>query len=88
MFRPRCGCRRLQRGKLRPRRGRVETFRNFDGVARRDEFAAKLFAVDPSSTLAEAIAPIKDGATASDNGCLHLTDEKRSLALLKEWARR
>jgi subtilisin family serine protease len=49
--------------------------------------AAKLFAVDPSLTPAQAIALIKDGATASDNGRLHLIDEKRSIALLKERAR-
>ena len=50
--------------------------------------AAKLFAVDPSLTADQAIALIKDGATASDDGRRHLIDEKRSMALLKERARR
>jgi len=48
--------------------------------------AAKLFAVDPSLTPAQAIALIKNGATASNDGRRHLIDEKRSLALLKERA--
>jgi subtilisin family serine protease len=50
--------------------------------------AAKLFAVDPSLTPEQAIALIKKGATASDDGRRHLIDQKRSLALLKEQTRR
>lgn len=45
--------------------------------------AAKLFALDPSLTPAQAIDLIRRGATASDDGRRHLIDERRSVALLK-----
>jgi hypothetical protein len=45
--------------------------------------AAKLFAIDPTLTPAEAIGLIVDGATASDDGRFHLIDENRSVELLK-----
>jgi len=44
--------------------------------------AAKLFALDPSLTPAQAIDLIKAGASTSDDGRRHLIDEKRSVALL------
>jgi len=50
--------------------------------------AAKLFALDPSLTPAQAIELIKPGTTASDDGRRHLIDEKRSVALLKERAKK
>jgi subtilisin family serine protease len=45
--------------------------------------AAKLFALDPSLTPAQAIDLIRRGATASEDGRRHLIDERRSVALLK-----
>jgi hypothetical protein len=45
--------------------------------------AAKLFALDPSLTPAQAIELIGQGATTSENGRLHLIDEKQSVALLQ-----
>lgn len=45
--------------------------------------AAKLFAIDPTLTPAEAIRLIVDGSTASEDGRFHLIDENRSVALLK-----
>ena len=45
--------------------------------------AAKLFALDPSLTPAQAIQLIKDGASTSEDGRRHLMDEKRSVALLQ-----
>ncbi len=45
--------------------------------------AAKLFALDPSLTPAQAIDLIKSGASTSDDGRRHLIDEKRSVALLQ-----
>jgi subtilisin family serine protease len=44
--------------------------------------AAKLFALDPTLTPAQAIELIKAGASASEDGRLHLINEKRSVALL------
>lgn len=44
--------------------------------------AAKLFALDPSLTPAQAIELIRNGATASQDGRRHLIDEKRSIELL------
>ena len=46
--------------------------------------AAKLFALDPSLTPAQAIELIRKGATTSEDGRRHLIDEKRSVALLRE----
>jgi subtilisin family serine protease len=46
--------------------------------------AAKLFALQPSLTPAQAIDLIKRGATTSEDGRRHLIDEKRSVALLQE----
>jgi subtilisin family serine protease len=45
--------------------------------------AAKLFALDPFLTPAQAIELIRNGATASQDGRRHLIDEKRSVALLE-----
>lgn len=45
--------------------------------------AAKLFALDPSLTPAQAIDLIRRGATASSDGRLHLIDERRSVELLR-----
>jgi subtilisin family serine protease len=45
--------------------------------------AAKLFALDPSLTPAQAIDLIKAGATTSDDGRRHLIDPKRSVELLR-----
>ena len=45
--------------------------------------AAKLFALDPSLTPAEAIDLIHRGSTTSDDGRRQLIDETRSVALLK-----
>jgi subtilisin family serine protease len=45
--------------------------------------AAKLFAIDPSLTPAQAIELIKQGATPSEDGRRHLIDEKRSVELLR-----
>jgi subtilisin family serine protease len=45
--------------------------------------AAKLLALDPSLTPAQAIELIKQGANASEDGRRHLIDEKRSVAILK-----
>ena len=50
--------------------------------------AAKLFALDPSLTPSQAIELIKEGATTSEDGRRHLIDEKRSVALLKEHAKK
>jgi subtilisin family serine protease len=50
--------------------------------------AAKLFALDPKLTPAEAIDLIRQGATTSEDGRRHLIDEKRSVALLKEQAKK
>jgi subtilisin family serine protease len=46
--------------------------------------AAKLIALDPSLTPVEVIDLIKKGATASEDGRLHLIDAKHSVALLKD----
>jgi subtilisin family serine protease len=48
--------------------------------------AAKLFALDPTLTPAQAIDLIRRGATTSEDGRRHLIDEKRSVALLNEQA--
>ena len=45
--------------------------------------AAKLFALGPSLTPAEAIDLIKQGAATSADGRRHLIDEKRSVGLLE-----
>jgi subtilisin family serine protease len=45
--------------------------------------AAKLFALDAALTPAQAIALIKQGATASPDGRRHLVDPKRTVALLQ-----
>jgi subtilisin family serine protease len=45
--------------------------------------AAKLIALDPSLTPAQVIELIRKGATASEDGRLHLIDAKASVALLK-----
>jgi len=45
--------------------------------------AAKLIALDPSLTPGQVIELIKQGATASGDGRLHLIDPKASVALLK-----
>ena len=45
--------------------------------------AAKLFALDPTLTPAQAIALIRQGATDTPDGRRHLMDEQRSVALLK-----
>jgi subtilisin family serine protease len=45
--------------------------------------AAKLFALDPTLTPAQAIELIKNGATTSEDGRRHLIDEKRSVAMLE-----
>ena len=45
--------------------------------------AAKLFAIDPSLTPAQAIELIKQGATPSEDGRRHLIDEKRSVEMLR-----
>jgi hypothetical protein len=45
--------------------------------------AAKLIALDPSLTPVQVIELIKKGATASEDGRLHLIDAKASVALLK-----
>src|SRR5271169_3672344 len=50
--------------------------------------AAKLFAVDPTLTPERAIDLIQRGATTSEDGRRHLIDEKRSVALLNEQARK
>jgi len=46
--------------------------------------AAKLFALDPSLTPAQAIDLIRRGATTSEDGRRHLIDEKKSAELLRE----
>jgi len=46
--------------------------------------AAKLFALDPKLTPAQAVDLIRRGATTSEDGRRHLIDEKRSVELLKE----
>jgi subtilisin family serine protease len=50
--------------------------------------AAKLFALDPSLTPAQAIDLIKQGATASEDGRRHLVNPKRSVELLRSQAAR
>ncbi len=45
--------------------------------------AAKLFALDPSLTPAQAIDLIKAGATASEDGRRHLINPKKSVELLR-----
>ncbi len=45
--------------------------------------AAKLFALDPSLTPAQAIELIKAGATTTEDGRRHLIDPKRSVELLR-----
>lgn len=50
--------------------------------------AAKLFALDPQLTPPEVIDLIRRGATTSEDGRRHLIDEKRSVELMKEQARR
>lgn len=49
--------------------------------------AAKLFALDPKLTPAEAVDLIRRGATTSEDGRRHLIDERRSVALLQEQAK-
>ena len=46
--------------------------------------AAKLFALDPGLTPAQAIVLIRDGATRSEDGRRNLIDEKQSVALLRQ----
>jgi subtilisin family serine protease len=46
--------------------------------------AAKLFALDPSLTPAQAVDLIRRGATTSEDGRRHLIDEKKSVELLRE----
>jgi subtilisin family serine protease len=50
--------------------------------------AAKLFALDPSLTPEQVIELIRQGATASEDGGRHLIDEKRSVALLQDPAKK
>jgi subtilisin family serine protease len=50
--------------------------------------AAKLFALDPTLTPVQVIDLIRKGATTSDDGRRHLIDEKRSVELWKEQAKR
>jgi subtilisin family serine protease len=50
--------------------------------------AAKLFALDPKLTPGEAIDLIRRGATTSEDGRRHLIDEKRSVALLQQQAKK
>jgi subtilisin family serine protease len=50
--------------------------------------AAKLFALEPKLTPSEVIDLIRRGATNSEDGRRHLIDEKRSVAMLKEQAKR
>jgi len=45
--------------------------------------AAKLIALDPSLTPVQVIELIKKGATASEDGRLHLINAKASVALLE-----
>jgi subtilisin family serine protease len=45
--------------------------------------AAKLFALDPALTPAQAIALTVDGSTVSSDGRFKLIDEKKSVALLR-----
>ena len=45
--------------------------------------AAKLFAIEPSLTPAQAISLIRRGATDVPDGRRHLIDEKRSVELLR-----
>jgi hypothetical protein len=45
--------------------------------------AAKLFALDPALTPADAIALIVDGSTVSSDGRFKLIDERKSVALLR-----
>ena len=45
--------------------------------------AAKLFALDPSLTPVQVIELIEKGATASEDGRLHLINPKASVALLR-----
>lgn len=49
--------------------------------------AAKLFALDPTLTPAQAIELIRRGASESRDGRLRLIDEQRSVALLRSGAR-
>ncbi len=50
--------------------------------------AAKLLALDPTMTPEQVIDLIRRGATTSEDGRRHLIDEKRSVALLKEQAKK
>ena len=50
--------------------------------------AAKLLALNPSLTPEQVIDLIKQGATTSEDGRRHLIDGKRSVALLKEQAKK
>lgn len=50
--------------------------------------AAKLFALDPSLTPEQVIELVRHGATASEDGRRHLIDEKRSVALLEDRAKK
>lgn len=50
--------------------------------------AAKLFALDPKLTPPEVIDLIRRGATNSEDGRRHLIDEKRSVAMLREQAKK
>ena len=49
--------------------------------------AAKLFALDPSLTPQQVVQLIRNGATASAEGRLHLIDAKRSVELLRRQGR-
>ena len=60
-----------------------EDVRNLHSFAQCRHLAAKLIAPEPSLTPVQVIELIKKGATASDNGRLHLIDAKASVALLK-----
>lgn len=50
--------------------------------------AAKLFALDPKLTPGEAIELIPRGATTSEDGGRHLIDEKQSVVLLDQQAKK
>ena len=50
--------------------------------------AAKLFALDPKLAPEEAVDLIRRGATTSDDGRRHLIDEKRSVELLHQMAKK
>lgn len=50
--------------------------------------AAKLFALDPKLTPPEVVDLIRRGATTSEDGRRHLIDEKRSVELLHQLAKK